>query len=368
MQAPSEPSMEIEDVIGSQCRRDWEHTDAAAAGTVRVAAIGLGWFTRGRALPALADSDRCEPTVLVSGSAEKAERVAAEFEAVERTLTYEEYAAGVSTDAYDAVYVCTPNAFHLDHAAAAADHGKHVLCEKPIERDSDRAEDLVGVCDDADVELMVAYRMHTEPTVRRAKELIDAGYVGDPVAVRGDMSQRLLERVNPDPDQWRLNAELAGGGALFDIGLYPLNTARFLLDADPVAVTGTTGSTHDAFDAVEETVACSLRFPGGVTAACFASHNARQSSSITVTGTEGQVRIEPAFFQDQDRKLQLSRGDSRAEIEVERVDQMREEFDYFADRLRSDADIYPDGRHGVVDVAVMEAVYEAADRDTWVEV
>ncbi len=360
--------MDVEDLIGSQCRRDWERTDADAASTVRVAAIGLGWFTRGRALPALADSDRCAPTVLVSGSAEKADRVAAEFDAVERTLTYEEYAEGVGTDAYDAVYVCTPNAFHLDHAAAAAEHGKHVLCEKPIERDSRRAEALVAACDDAGVDLMVAYRMHTEPTVRRAREVIGAGYVGEPVAVRGDMSQRLLERVNPDPDQWRLNEELAGGGALFDIGLYPLNTARFLLDADPVAVTGSTGSTHDAFDEVEETVSCSLRFPGGTTATCFASHNARQASSITVTGTEGQVRVEPAFFQDQDRRLSLSRGDSRAEIDVERVDQMREEFDYFADRLRSGADVSPDGRHGVVDVEIMEAVYEAADRDAWVEV
>jgi predicted dehydrogenase len=360
--------MEIDDVIGSQCRRDWERTDAATAATVRVAVIGLGWFTRGRALPALADSDRCEPTVLVSGSMEKADRVAATFDAVEQTLTYAEYAEGAGSDAYDAVYVCTPNAFHLDHAEVAAAHGKDVLCEKPIERDSDRAAALVAACDGAGVDLMVAYRMHTEPTVRRAAELIDAGYVGEPVAVRGDMSQRLLERVNPDPDQWRLDADLAGGGALFDIGLYPLNTARFLLDADPVAVTGSTGRTHDAFDEVEETVTCSLRFPGGVTATCFASHNARQESSVTVTGTEGQVRIEPAFFQDQARKLHLSRGDSRAEVEVERVDQMREEFDYFADRIRSDADIRPDGRHGVTDVEIMEAVYEAAARDAWVAV
>jgi len=360
--------MEIETLVGSQCRRDWERTDPADTSTVRVAAVGLGWFTRGRALPALADSDRCAPTVLVSGSPEKADRVAEGFDAVERTLTYEEYADGVGADAYDAVYVCTPNAFHLDHAGVAAEHGKHVLCEKPIERDSDRGEDLVAACDDAGVELMVAYRMHTEPTVRRARELIDGGYVGDPVAVRGDMSQRLLERVNPDPDQWRLDADLAGGGALFDIGLYPLNTARFLLGADPVAVTGTTESTHDAFDEVEETVACSLRFPDGTTAACFASHNARQASGITVTGTEGQVRIAPAFFQDQDRRLEVSRGDSHAVIEVDRVDQMREEFDYFADRLRSGAGIYPDGRHGVVDVEIMEAVYEAADRDAWVEV
>jgi xylose dehydrogenase (NAD/NADP) len=360
--------MDVDAIIGDHCRRDWETTEPGAAAPLRLAVVGLGWFTRGRALPALEASERCEPTVVVSGSVDKAERVAAETAGAERALTYESFTAGTATDAYDAVYICTPNALHLDYARVAAEHGKHVLCEKPMERDSDRARDLVAVCEDGGVELMIAYRMHTEPTVRRARELIAAGYVGEPMAVRGDMSQRLLDRVDPDPDQWRLDAALAGGGALFDIGLYPLNTARFLLDADPVAVTGSTDSTHDAFDEVDETVSFSMRFPGGVTAACFASHNARQASSITVTGTEGQVRIDPAFFQDQTRRLHLSRGDGRAEITVDRVDQLLEEFDYFADRIRGDAAVSPDGRHGLVDVAVMESIYEAAERDTWIEV
>jgi xylose dehydrogenase (NAD/NADP) len=215
---------------------------------------------------------------------------------------------------------------------------------------------------------MIAYRMHTEPAVRRARELIADGYIGDPMAVTGNMSQRLLDRVNPDPDQWRLDEWLAGGGALFDIGIYPLNTARYLLDADPVAVTGNVSSTHDAFDDVDETVAFSVAFPGDVYGQCYASHNARQSSGITVTGTEGQVRIEPAFFQDQSRQLHVSRGDGRASVSLDRVDQMLEEFDYFADRVRGTDPIYPDGAHGLVDMRTMEAVYEAAETESWVDV
>jgi len=360
--------MDVDRVLGEYCRRDWETVDPETVDRVRFAVVGLGWFTRGRALPALEESDRCEPTVLVSSTSEKAERVAAETDGADHAITYDEFATGAATEAYDTAYVCTPNALHLDHAAAAAEHGKHVLCEKPMERDSDRAAALLDACETAGVELMIAYRMHTEPTVRRARELIEAGYLGEPMAVRGDMSQRLLERIDPDPNQWRLDEALAGGGALFDIGLYPLNTARFLLDTDPVAAIGSTDSTHDAFDEVDETVSFTLRFPDGVTAACFASHNARQASSITVTGTEGQVRVEPAFFQDQTRRLSVSRGDGRAEITVDRVDQMREAFDYFADRLRGDAEIYPDGHHGLVDIAVMEAIYEADERGAWVEV
>jgi xylose dehydrogenase (NAD/NADP) len=360
--------MDLGTIVESGCARDWETVDPGSVDPVRFAVVGLGWFTRGRALPALEASDRCVPSVLVSGSGEKADRLAGETDGAEHGITYDELHDGVAREAYDAVYIVTPNALHLPFVETAATFDKAVLCEKPMERDSERARTLRDTAAEHGIDLMIAYRMHTEPAVRRAKALIDAGYVGEPMSVTGDMSQPLLDRIDPDPDQWRLDEELAGGGALFDIGIYPLNTARFLLSADPVAVTGTTTSSHAAFDEVDETVAFSARFPDDVVAQCYASHNARQSSGITVTGTEGQVSVEPAFFQDRDRRLHVSRGDGVATVELERVDQLREEFDYFADRLRGGESIHPDGDHGLVDMHAMEAVYEAEERDGWVAV
>ncbi|KYH24412.1 D-xylose 1-dehydrogenase (NADP(+)) 1 [Halalkalicoccus paucihalophilus] len=358
--------MDLETAIGNGCARDWETVDPKDIDPVRFAVIGLGWFTKGRALPALEASERCVPSVLVSGSAGKAQTLADDTDGAIRGITYDQFHDGVASDAYDAVYIVTPNALHLEYVETAAAQGKHVLCEKPMERSSERARELESVATSAGVELMIAYRMHTEPAVRRARELVEDGYVGTPMAVDGEMSQRLLDRINPDPDQWRLNEELAGGGALFDIGIYPLNTARFLLNMDPVAVTGTTSSTHDAFDDVDETVSFALRFPNSVTGRCYASHNARQASSITVTGTEGQVRVEPAFFQDQRRTLHVSRGDGRASIELDPVDQMLEEFDYFADRVRGSAELYPDGEHGIDDMEIMETIYEGAEGGRWI--
>jgi xylose dehydrogenase (NAD/NADP) len=351
--------------LGEGTARDWETCEADAVDPVRFAVIGLGWFTRGRALPALEASDRCAPGVTVSGDAAKAERVAAECGAA-AGVTYEEFLDGAARDAYDAVYVVTPNALHLEYCRAAAGFGKAVLCEKPLERDAARAAELVNAC--ADVPLMVGYRMRTEPAVRRARELVRAGVVGDPVAVRGHMTQRLLDRIDPNPDQWRLDAELAGGGALFDLGIYPLNTARFVLDADPVAVTGNVTSTHDAFDEVEETASFTVAFPDDVHAHCLASHNGRHDSGFAVVGTEGRVALRPAFFQDDDRVLHVSRGDTETTVRFDRVDQIREEFDYFADRVRSGARIAADGAHGLVDVHAMEAVYEASAERAWVDV
>jgi xylose dehydrogenase (NAD/NADP) len=362
--ASSDADVDLHRLVGRGTARDWATVDPDAVAPVRFAVIGLGWFTRGRALPALADSDYCEPTVMVSGSAGKAERVAADHDGV--GITYDEFLAGAAVDDYDAVYVVTPNALHLEYCEAAASFGKAVLCEKPVERDAERAATLVDAC--ADVPLMIGYRMHTEPAARRARELIRAGVVGEPQAVRGGMSQRLLDRIDPNPDQWRLDADLAGGGALFDLGVYPLNTARFLLGSDPVAVTGRTKSTHDAFDEVDETAAYTLRFPGDVHAQCFVSHNARHGSEVVVTGTEGRVGLRPAFFQDDDRVLHVSTGDTETSVRFDRVDQMREEFDYFADRLRAGEPFLADGAHGLFDVRAMEAVYEAEAAGGWVEV
>lgn len=209
-------------------------------------------------LRALADGfdrrDWQETTVLVSGDREKATEVATSAETVEHALTFEEFHNGDARDAYDAVYIVTPNARHLPFVETAATFEKEILCEKPMEATIARAERVVDICDEHDVTLMVAYRMHTEPAVRRAKDLIDQGVIGDPLFIHGNMTEPILELV-PNPDQWRLDSELSGGCAVMDIGLYPLNTSRFLLEEDPVRVRGTVASVHEAFEDVPENTA-----------------------------------------------------------------------------------------------------------------
>jgi xylose dehydrogenase (NAD/NADP) len=344
--------------------RDWERpTD----GTLRLALIGLGWWTREKAIPAIEDATYCETTVLVSSSAERAEAVAADVETVEAGIDYDAFHDGVASEHYDAVYVATPNALHLQYVETAADLDKAICCEKPMEASVERAEQLVETA--ADVPLMVAYRMHTEPAVRRLRDLLRAGFVGDPVQVHGHMSQRLPE-MNPDPEQWRVDPELAGPGAsVTDIGIYPLNTARFVLETDPTSVQAMLSSTDAFFSKVpDERAAFSVSFENGVVASCSASQNAHQSSHLRIVGTEGEATLEPAFFPERRRKLTLRRGDLSETITIEKVDQMREEFDYFANCVLTDRRPEGDGEHGLVDMRTIEAVYEAADRGSTIEI
>ena len=342
--------------------RDWE-TDVD--GTVRIAMIGLGWWTVEYAMPAVENADYCETTAVVSSSTEKAERVAEDAATVERALTYDEFHEGVGADAFDAVYVCTPNALHLQYVETAADLGKAVLCEKPMEASVERAEQMVEVVESADVPLMVAYRMQTEPVVRLARELVREGFVGDPVHVHGNMSQDLFAE---DADSWRLNPDLAGPGAsVTDLGVYSINTTRFILDAEPVAASAWMYAENDAFDDVpDERSAFLVEFEGGVGAACTASQHADEGSHLRITGTEGEIDIEPAFLGE--CGVTLSRGGTTTAIDPAGVDEMEEEFDYFANRLLAGEPHHPDGRHGLVDMRAIEAVYEAAERGERVEI
>ena len=352
--------MDLERYFEEFTDRDWQ--DEHVTGRLRVAMIGLGWWTREQAIPAVEKSERCTTTVVVSSSTGKAEAVADGHGTIEHAITYDEYHEGVAADAYDAVYVCTPNALHLPYVETAAELGKAVLCEKPMEASLERAERIVEVCADHDVPLMVAYRMQTEPAVRRMRELIADGFVGDPVLVHGHMSQVLL-KVIPDPDQWRLDPDLAGyGSSVMDLGVYPINTARFVLDADPVAVLASAGGETDAFAEVpDEAAVFTVEFDSGVRAACSASQNAHHSSFLRVTGTEGEIELDPAFYNRQQRSLTLSRAGTTASHPVERVDQMEEEFEYFAGCVLSGERPHPDGEHGLVDMATVKAIYESVD-------
>jgi len=357
--------MELSTYFDGITDRDWQ---VATEGTVRFAMIGLGWWTRDFAVPVTGDSDICETTVAVSSSREKADTLASEVQTIEHAITYDEFHDGVASEAYDAIYIATPNALHLPYVETAADLDKDVLCEKPMEANVERSEALVEAANDTT--LMVAYRMHTDPAVRRMRDLVRDWFVGEPVHVHGHMSQPLLEMI-PDPDQWRLNPDLAGPGvSVTDLGVYPLNTTRFVLERDPVAVQATMWSGTDGFDRVpDERAAFTVEFDGNVLASFSASQNAFADGYLKITGTEGELTLEPAFLDPSG--LTVSREDATAEFDLPDVGQyyqMREEFDYFADCVLSEREPLASGEHGVVDMRTIEAAFEAAESGERVDV
>jgi xylose dehydrogenase (NAD/NADP) len=336
--------------------RDWERP--AEGGPIRFAVIGIGGFARNRALPSIRAVADTEATVLVSSSAGKAADVAEEYGA-ERVLDYDAFHAGEATDAYDAAYVATPNKFHRKYAESAAKFGKHVLCEKPLAASVADAEAMVEACESAGVTLMTAYRLHVEPAVRRTRDIVQDGCIGRPVQIHSDFSTKLLDGFGPD--HWRLDPEIAGGGAMLDIGVYPLNAARFILDEDPVAVQAVTNSWDDAFDGVDEHVAFQMAFPNGVVASCSATFDGQPNSQFRIVGTEGSISIESPYGGDIPQEIVVQCGDMSMEYTGSPVDEVTEEVAYFANHVLTDRRPGPDGHDGLYDMRVADAVYESAE-------
>ncbi|RKD93263.1 D-xylose 1-dehydrogenase Gfo6 [Halopiger aswanensis] len=348
--------MALEDAFDDFTRRDWAET--TVDGTVRLAIVGIGGFARNRALPGIAAGEYCETTVLVTGSPDRARTIAEEFD-VNHVIDYDAFRAGDHAETYDAVYVATPNATHGEYAIAAAEHGKHVLCEKPLETTVERAEEIVDTCRDNGVALMTAYRLQTEPVVRRTRELVQNGAIGTVVQVHGAFSHPLLEHTGPET--WRLDPDLAGGGALVDLGVYPLNTTRYLLGCEPTAVYATTHSSGGPFAAVDEHVAFQLEFSTDATASCTASFDAHASSQLELVGTNGKIAIASPFGGVVPQDIVVESGEMRMEYTGPPVDEVREEFDYFGYCVLTDTDPEPDGADGVADLHAIEAAYESAE-------
>ena len=348
--------MPLQDAFSNFTRRDWERETVEE--TIRLAVIGIGGFTRQRALPAIADSACCETTVLVASPPESVADVAETY-GVDHVVDYDPFLEGACVDAYDAVYIAAPNAVHGEYATAAADFGKHVLCEKPLETTVERARAVVDACAEAGVTLMTAYRLQTEPTVRRTRELVQDGIIGDVVQVHGGFSHPLLEQA--DPDTWRLDPDVAGGGALVDLGIYPLNTIRFVLACEPTGVYATTWSEDPPFADVDEHVAIQLEYETGATASCTASFDAHARSALELVGTDGMIDIESPFGGVVPQEMTVESGDVRMEYTGPRVDEVREEFDYFGYCVLTGTDPEPDGEDGLADLRAIEAAYESAE-------
>ncbi len=348
--------MALETLLDDVDDRDW---DTGPDGVVRVAVVGLGSFGRRVALPALASATYCDPTVVVSGS-EDAVAAATDEYGVEG-LDYDSYADGAAVDAYDAVYVATPNGRHLPHARTAATNGKAVLCEKPLEATVERAEALVDAC--SAVPLMTGYRIQTEPVYRRLRSFVRAGGIGTPVAVTGRFTHPMFGGSRTT-DDWRFDTELSGGGALILLGVYPLNTARFVLGSEPVAVDGVTRGSGP-FEDVDEHVDFHAVFPEAV-GSFTASFGARHHTHFGIQGTDGRIDVANAFGPNEHRRVAVETADGRFSVTAG-GQEVVEEFDYFGHGVLTGEPFEPDGADGLADVRIVAAVYRAATEGHRVE-
>ncbi len=330
---------------------------------VGFAIVALGRLSLEEILPAFAECRKAKVTALVSGSPEKLRTVAAQYGiAPEHCYDYAGFDRLRDDPSFKAVYIVLPNGMHREYTERAARAGKHVLCEKPMATSSKDARAMVAACDKAGVKLMIAYRIQYEPYNQRARRFVQEGNFGRLVAA----SMTNTQTVAPDgAKQWRHKRVQSGGGSLPDIGLYCINTARFLTAQEPVEVVAHQYSPpgDPRYAEVEETVAFTLCFPGETYVQCLTSYGARDNKAQTLNFARATLEMPKAYqYRGQQMYIAQNQGelDERQQVNIPPKNQFAEEIDHMADCILADRKPRTPGEEGVQDHVVMEAIYESA--------
>ncbi|MCR5889038.1 Gfo/Idh/MocA family oxidoreductase [Hymenobacter sp. J193] len=328
---------------------------------VGYALVGLGHLTLEELLPAFGECKKSKPVALVSGSPEKLKKVAAQYGIKpESCYSYQDYEKLKDNPEVHAIYIVLPNSLHAEYVIRGAKTGKHILCEKPMANSARECELMIDACKKANVKLMVAYRIQYEPYNRQVRQMIRDAKFGKVKYIQTQNSQS-----SANPDHWRHKKALAGGGALPDIGLYCLNTSRFVLGTEPTEVFAYSHSTpgNPLFKEVEEMMSWQMRFPDGVIVNCITHYNTHDSRFYRVNAERGWLHLDNAYAY-QGQRLQTSHAEGKVKIQnqitLPTKNQFAAEMDHFSECILENKQPHTPGEEGLQDHRIMEAIYQSA--------
>jgi predicted dehydrogenase len=331
---------------------------AASQKPVGYAAIGLGTISD-IFMRACANSQTAKVTALVTGHPDtKGVKYAAMYGIPKTSIyTYETFDRIRDNRDVDAVYVGLPNSMHCEYTVRGAQASKHVLCEKPMAISSGECRQMIDACRQAKVKLMIAYRVQYEPLWKQTIETIKSGGIGELESFQGGFyAQQPL-------GSWRLSRKLGGGGALMDLGIYPLNAIRHITGEEPMDFTAlvTTRDRSGRFAEVEQSLEWTMKFPSGILASCGCSYGQRGPSFLHINGEKGYFEVDPAYNYDSVHV--------RGEVNRQQIDQLSPlklpyqftiEAEHFADCIRNGKEPESPGEEGLKDMLAIEAIYKAA--------
>jgi predicted dehydrogenase len=320
---------------------------------LRVAIMGLGSYGT-RVADAMKDCKRAKLTGVISGTPSKIKDWQKKYNIPEKNCyNYENFDAIKNNPDIDAVYIITPNALHKDQAIRVAKAGKHVICEKPMALNAAEGEQMVAAAKKANVKLLVGYRMHFEANTLEIIRMRNEGQFGKVLFFQGLSGFRI-----GDPGQWRLNKDLAGGGAMMDIGIYSVNGARYMIGEEPLWVTAQETKTDPVKfkEGVDETITFQLGFPGGAVASCLSTYAMSYLDRFFLDGDKGYAELQPATgygpIKGKTNKGELT--NAHITHQTVQMDEMA------AIILENKKPVVPvDGEEGLRDLKIIDAIYEA---------
>jgi predicted dehydrogenase len=329
---------------------------------LRVAIMGLGSYGT-RVAEAMKSCTRAKLVGVISGTPSKIKNWQREYAIPEKNCyNYENFDNIKDNPDIDAVYVITPNGLHRDEVIRVAKAGKHVICEKPMAINAQEGQEMVDACKKANVKLLVGYRMHFEPKTLEVIRMRKAGELGKIRFFQGQCGFTM-----GDPNQWRLDKKLAGGGSMMDIGIYAVNGARYMTGEEPIWITAQEIKTDPVKfkEGMDETIQFQFGFPSGAVASCLSTYNMDHLDRFFLDGENGFAEMQPSTGYGPIMG-HTNRGELNQPVTNHQTVQMDEMAGIIFEGKQPVVPI--DGEEGVRDLKVIDAIYLAAKTGRKVEV
>lgn len=320
---------------------------------VRWGVLGTAKIALTKVIPAMQLSDWCEIVAIASRDFAKADESAERLNIPKAYGSYEELLADNSIEA---VYNPLPNHLHVLWTSKAADAGKHVLCEKPIALNAAEARKLIDVRDRTGVRIQEAFMVHTHPQWLETRRLIHSGKIGALRSITGFFSY-----FNDDLTNIRNQLEL-GGGALMDIGCYPITISRLIYETEPRRVLGLIE--RDAETGTDTLTTAVLDFPNGHSTFTCSTRLAPYQRMI-FHGTEGRIEVLIPFNAPHDHPTQIMLNDETIEFPI--CDQFEIQGTLFSRAIRENREQEIPLEDTINNMNVIDAVFRSAKTNQWEE-
>lgn len=322
---------------------------------LNVALCGLGRYAN-VLKQGLAASQYCHLAGVVTGTPAKATQWKKDYTIPDKNIySYQSFDQIKNNSDIDLVYITLPNGMHKEYTIRAAKAGKHVIVEKPMAFTEKDCQEMIAACQKAGVQLAVGYRLHYEPHHIEIKRLGQEKVFGQVRIIDASLGYRL---AGISPDDWHLKRAIAGGGPLMNLGVYCVQSSRYVLGEEPTAVTAQFGpvTMPDLFKEVEENITWQLYFPSG--AICTSSSMSDCNiDRFFASADEGYFELSPALsygpFQGKT---------SQGVLNFPTINQQAALVDDIARHLLNNKPlpVHISGEEGRKDMKILEGIYRAA--------
>ena len=321
---------------------------------IRWGVLGVAKIATAKVIPAMQRGSLSEVTAIASRDAAKAAQAAKDLGIPKSYGSYEELLADPDIDA---IYNPLPNHLHLPWSIKAAEAGKHVLCEKPIALSVEETRELIAARDRTGMKIGEAFMVHLHPQWLRALEVLRSGEIGEIRAFNFVFSYN-----NRDAANIRNKPEL-GGGAIMDIGCYPIHTSRWMFGAEPLRVSSLVE--RDPVFRTDRLSSAILEFPRGhAVFTCSTQMSPYQRALIF--GTEGRIEIEIPVNAPPDRETKVLIHTTESRIETIPVcDQYTLQSDAFSGAILNGGEVPVSLEDGVHNMGVIDAIFQSSRTNAW---